>query len=56
MLARLRAIDPDVRAIMSSGYSDDDSMAEHLRYGFRAVLPKPYTAAALRAAVLAAIA
>ncbi len=34
--------DPDVSAIVSSGYSTDPIMSDHERYGFREVLPKPY--------------
>lgn len=35
--------DPTALLIASSGYSDDPVMANHAKYGFRAVLPKPYT-------------
>ena len=35
-------IDPDVRAIVSSGYATDPVMANFADYGFRAVLTKPY--------------
>ena len=41
-LERLREIDPAVRAVVSSGYSSDPTMAEFEKHGFRAVLPKPY--------------
>lgn len=41
-LEKLRAIDPNVVAIVSSGYSNDPVMAEHQRYGFAGVLAKPY--------------
>ncbi|HEY1083464.1 MAG TPA: response regulator [Prosthecobacter sp.] len=41
-MERLRQIDPDVVAIVSSGYSDDPVMAKPAAYGFTAVLPKPY--------------
>ena len=38
----LRRIDPDVVAIVSSGYSDAAAMAEPEQFGFCDVLPKPY--------------
>lgn len=41
-LRRIREIDPDVRAIVSSGYNDDPAMADPASYGFAGVLPKPY--------------
>ncbi len=34
---------PDVRAIVSSGYSNDDVMANYKKYFFYDRLPKPYT-------------
>jgi PAS domain S-box-containing protein len=40
----LRLLDPDVRAIVSSGYHDDPIMASYRNYGFADVLPKPFTA------------
>jgi PAS domain S-box-containing protein len=47
-MERIRQIDPGVRAIVSSGYSDDPVMSRYLDYGFRAVLPKPYQPQELR--------
>jgi CheY-like chemotaxis protein len=41
-MEKLRAMDSDVVAIVSSGYSDDPVMAKPAAYGFTAVLPKPY--------------
>ncbi len=39
---RLREIDPDVRAIVSSGYSNDPVMAEYEKHGFVAMINKPF--------------
>jgi len=41
-IERLRRIDPDVKAIVSSGYSTDQVMSDHEHYGFAAVVTKPY--------------
>lgn len=41
-MEKLRSFDPNVLAIVSSGYSDDPVMAKPAAYGFAAVLPKPY--------------
>jgi CheY-like chemotaxis protein len=41
-LQRLRALDPKVVAIATSGYSDSDVIANHERHGFASALPKPY--------------
>jgi CheY-like chemotaxis protein len=41
-MARLLEIDPRVKAVVSSGYSDDPIMAEFAKYGFSGVIAKPY--------------
>ncbi len=41
-IKQLREIDPKVRAIASSGYATDPIMSNHRKYGFRAVVAKPY--------------
>ncbi len=42
-IERLRNLDPQVIGIICSGYSDEAALAEFLRYGFCAALPKPFT-------------
>jgi PAS domain S-box-containing protein len=42
-IERLRSIDPEVNAIICSGYSDEAALSEFLSYGFRGALPKPFT-------------
>jgi PAS domain S-box-containing protein len=53
-IRELLAIDPGVRALVSSGYSNDPVMADFAEYGFCAVIPKPYRLADLAAALKAA--
>jgi CheY-like chemotaxis protein len=43
-IRRLLALDPEVKAVVSSGYSNDPVMAEYKKFGFRAVIQKPYNA------------
>jgi len=44
VIAELLKLDPDVKAIVSSGYSSDPVMANYRDYGFSAMLVKPYGA------------
>lgn len=41
-MKELLKIDPMVRAIVSSGYSNDPIMSDFRQYGFRSVIAKPY--------------
>lgn len=40
--------DLSVKAVVSSGYSQDPVIANYKDYGFRDILPKPYTLLLLR--------
>jgi two-component system cell cycle sensor histidine kinase/response regulator CckA len=42
-LQRMRTIDPGVKAIVSSGYSNDPVMASYRTHGFAGVMAKPYS-------------
>ncbi len=44
----LKEIDPDIRAIVSSGYSNDPVMANPTEYGFIDFLKKPFTLTELK--------
>jgi len=41
--AKLKELDPGAKLIVSSGYSVAPVMSEYARYGFAAVIPKPWT-------------
>ncbi|MFH1116147.1 MAG: PAS domain S-box protein [Pseudomonadota bacterium] len=43
-IKRLMEIDPEVKAIVSSGYSNDPVMAHYKDHGFSGMVAKPYTA------------
>jgi len=46
-IKKLFEIDPEVKAIVSSGYSNDPIMSHYLAYGFSSVIAKPYRIAEL---------
>ena len=46
-LQKLRAIDPNIKAIVSSGYDSDPVMRECRKHGFNAAMAKPYEIAKL---------
>ncbi len=52
---KLLALDPDVKAIVSSGYSNDPVIAQYADYGFKGVVTKPYKIKALGDTVYAVI-
>jgi CheY-like chemotaxis protein/two-component sensor histidine kinase len=41
-MQELLKLDPDVRAIVSSGYSSDPVLSNYRAHGFRGMVPKPY--------------
>ncbi len=49
IIKQLKKINPSVKAIVSSGYSNDPIMADFRRYGFEAALPKPVIGTSLKA-------
>lgn len=51
----LLKIDPQVKAIVSSGYSDDPIMADFRKHGFVGVIAKPFTISGLGKALTKAI-
>ena len=54
-IRRLREIDPEVRAIVSSGYSNDAVIADYRAHGFMAMVAKPYRMEDLARALTTAI-
>jgi CheY-like chemotaxis protein len=47
VIKRLIEIDPEVKAIVCSGYSDGPVMSNFRKYGFKGMLPKPFNSHAL---------
>jgi len=54
-VARLRELDPRVQALVSSGYSNDEVIADYTAYGFHGAVFKPYVSDELKAAVFSAL-
>jgi len=48
IMRELVGIDPEVKAVVSSGYSEDEVLSSYREHGFRAVLAKPYSRAELQ--------
>jgi len=44
---KLLEIDPEMKAIVSSGYSDDPVLANFQEYGFKGMMPKPFESRSL---------
>lgn len=47
-IKRLLELNPNVKAVVSSGYSDDPIVSDYRAYGFSAILSKPYQLGQLR--------
>jgi two-component system cell cycle sensor histidine kinase/response regulator CckA len=50
-IQRLHEINPEARAIVCSGYSDDPVLANYAAYGFSGVLAKPFSCNELNNAI-----
>ena len=48
VVKRLLEVDPKVKAVVSSGYSDSPVVSDYREHGFAAVLSKPYTLGSLK--------
>ena len=55
-LEQLRQIDPDVKAIVMSGYDQGSILNDYAQHGFRAALPKPFDLEVLRATLIQVLA
>jgi len=50
-ISLLKEFDPQIRALVTSGYSDDDIMKNYNKYGFIGVAPKPYSIELLKESI-----
>ena len=46
-VSKLLEIDPEAKAIVSSGYSDDPVLANFQEYSFKGMMPKPFNSQSL---------
>jgi len=53
---KLKVVDPDVCAIVSTGYSEDPAVLHFEKYGFKGVLPKPFRSEDLEGVLTRALA
>lgn len=51
VMAELMKLHPEIKAIVSSGYSNSEVMSDYGSYGFKAVIPKPYDMHELKATI-----
>ncbi|MGL1936220.1 MAG: response regulator [Fibrobacterales bacterium] len=42
-ISEIKSFDPNVSAIVTSGYSNDPVMEQYSQYGFKAILSKPFS-------------
>ncbi|MFH2060692.1 MAG: PAS domain S-box protein [Pseudomonadota bacterium] len=54
-LERLQQINPDIIAIVSSGYSSDPVIKNFETYGFKMALPKPYNCRSMQDAIVGSV-
>ena len=54
-LERLQQINPDIIAIVSSGYSSDPVIKSFKTYGFKMALPKPYNCRSMQDAIIGSV-
>ena len=54
-IVKLRALDPGVKALVASGYSNDPVMSQYEEAGFDGMVPKPFSAQQLTLALQAVL-